>query len=144
MDDARRHGRGAAEGGWRLRKDGSRFWASGEITPIRDGQRATVGFIKIIRDRTGQRLADEALRDERKALEVLNRAGSMLAVETDLHRLVKIVTDAGVQLTGAEFGALFYNVLDASGESYLLYALSDAPAEAFSKFPMPRNTVSAR
>jgi PAS domain S-box-containing protein len=140
MEDARQHGRGAAGGGWRLRKDGSRFWASGEITPIRDEHRRAVGFIKIIRDLTGQRMADEALRDERHALEVLNRAGSMLAAEHDLPRLVQIVTDAGVELTGAQFGAFFYNVLDAKGESYLLYALSGAPAEAFAEFPMPRNT----
>jgi PAS domain S-box-containing protein len=140
MDDARRLGRGAAEGGWRLRNDGSRFWASGEITPIRDDLRGIVGFIKIIRDRTSQRLADDALRDERRALEILNRAGSTLSIQTDLHRLVQVVTNAGVELTGAEFGAFFYNVLDTTGESYLLYALSGAPAEAFSKFPMPRNT----
>src|SRR5439155_23250271 len=74
-------------------------------------------------------------------LEILNRAGSALAAETDLHALVQIVTDAGVELTGAEFGAFFYNVLNDSGESYMLYTLSGAPAEAFAKFPMPRNTA---
>ena len=73
-------------------------------------------------------------------MEVLNRAGSALAAETDLHRLVQIVTDAGVELTGAQFGAFFYNVENERGESYMLYTLSGAPAEAFSKFPMPRNT----
>ena len=140
MDDARRHGRGAAEGGWRIRNDGSRFWATGEITPIVDADRGVVGFIKIIRDRTSQRLADDALREERTALEILNRVGSMLAIETNLDRLVQIVTDAGVELTGAQFGAFFYNVLDERGEGYLLYSLSGAPVEAFSKFPMPRNT----
>src|SRR6202012_2529093 len=41
---------------------------------------------------------------------------------------------------GAEFGAFFYNVINPSGESYMLYTLSGAPIEAFSKFPMPRNT----
>jgi signal transduction histidine kinase len=71
----------------------------------------------------------------------LNRAGSALAAETDLHRLVQVVTDAGVELSGAEFGAFFYNVLNDKGESYMLYTLSGAPIEAFSKFPMPRNTA---
>ncbi|MGY4600341.1 GAF domain-containing protein [Bradyrhizobium sp. GM22.5] len=59
---------------------------------------------------------------------------------TDIHRLVQIVTDAGVELTRAEFGAFFYNVINNAGESYMLYTLSGAPIEAFSKFPMPRNT----
>jgi GAF domain-containing protein len=93
-----------------------------------------------LRDRTSQREAEEAIREERHALEVLNRAGSALAAETDVQRLVQIVTDAGVELTGAEFGAFFYNVINNAGESYMLYTLSGAPLEAFSKFPMPRNT----
>jgi PAS domain S-box-containing protein len=132
-------GRGGGEEGWRLRKDGSRIWGSGEVTPILE-RNEIVGFVKILRDRTQQRDAEEAVREERRALEVLNRAGSALAAEADLHRLVQIVTDAGVELTGAEFGAFFYNVENERGESYMLYTLSGAPAEAFSKFPMPRNT----
>jgi PAS domain S-box-containing protein len=137
--DAIAKGTGGGEEGWRLRKDGSRFWAVGELSPIRD-QSEVVGFIKILRDRTAQREAEEAIREERHALEILNRAGSALAAETDIQHLVQIVTDAGVQLTGAEFGAFFYNVIDKAGESYMLYTLSGAPLEAFSKFPMPRNT----
>ncbi len=133
------HGRGGGEEGWRIRKDGSRMWGSGEVAPIREGDEI-VGFVKVLRDRTQQRAAEEAVREERRALEVLNRAGSALAAETDLQRLVQTVTDAGVELTGAQFGAFFYNVEDERGESYMLYTLSGVPAEAFSKFPMPRNT----
>ncbi len=118
--DAMTKGKGGGEEGWRLRKDGSRFWAVGELSPIRD-KSDVVGFIKILRDRTAQRDAEEAIREERHALEVLNRAGSALAAETDIQRLVQIVTDAGVELTGAEFGAFFYNVIDKEGESYMLY-----------------------
>ena len=139
--DALAIGRGGGEEGWRVRRDGSRFWAAGEITPIRDGQRQPIGFTKVVRDRSRQRAAEVAVRKERRALEVLNRAGSALAVETDLQKLVQIVTDAGVELTGAEFGAFFYNVLNDSGERYMLYTLSGAPAEAFSRFPMPRKTA---
>ena len=54
---------------------------------------------------------------------------------------MQAVTDAGVALTRAEFGAFFYNVLNEAGESYMLYCLSGVPREAFSKFPMPRNTA---
>ncbi|MGY4623233.1 ATP-binding protein [Bradyrhizobium sp. USDA 4486] len=139
IEDAMSVGKGGGEEGWRFRKDGSRFWAVGELSPIRDGANV-VGFIKILRDRTAQRDAEEIIKEERHALEVLNRAGSELALETDLHKLVQIVTDAGVELSRAEFGAFFYNLLNDAGESYTLYTLSGAPIEAFSKFPMPRNT----
>ncbi|HEY2534896.1 MAG TPA: ATP-binding protein [Xanthobacteraceae bacterium] len=140
MADAITKGRGGGEEGWRVRKDGSRFWAVGELAPIRTRDGLVAGFIKILRDRTEQRQAEEEVRQDRRTLEVLNRAASALAVETDRHRLVQVVTDAGVELTGAEFGAFFYNVVNEKGERYLLYTVSGAPLEKFSKFPMPRNT----
>lgn len=140
IEHALAHGRGGGDEGWRLRSDGSRVWAAGAVTPIRDEQGAVIGFVKVLRDRTAQRRAEEEAAEERRALEILNRAGSSLAAEMDLQKLVQIVTDAGVQLTGAEFGAFFYNVLNDQGESYMLHTLSGAPLEAFSKFPMPRNT----
>lgn len=138
--DAIQHGRGGGEEGWRLRKDGERIWAAGEMAPIRDGAGEVTGFVKVLRNRTSQRQAELAIAEERRALEVMNRATSALAAEADVERLVQIVTDAGVELTGAEFGAFFYNVLNSAGESYMLYTLSGVPIEAFSKFPMPRNT----
>jgi len=141
MADALAHGRGGGDEGWRLRKDGTPIWAAGELSPIRDESGRPVGFVKILRDRTAQRHIEEALADERHALEVLNRAGSALALEPDMQRVVQVVCDAGVALTGAEFGAFFYTVPDPAGGSYMLYTLSGAPVEAFAKFPMPRNTA---
>jgi PAS domain S-box-containing protein len=145
---ARAHGRGGGEEGWRVCKDGSRIWAAGELSPVRDQFGAVVGYVKILRDRTLQRRTEEelrcereALRREREVLSILYRAGSALAMEPNLERLVQIVTDAGVELTGAEFGAFFYNVTKEAGESYLLYTLSGASREAFEGFPMPRNTA---
>ena len=141
MEEALATGRGGGEEGWRRRKDGSRIWSVGEMTPIRDEQGALAGFTKILRDRTTQRQAEEAVRAERRSLEIPNRAGSALAARTELKHLVQIVTDTGVELTGAQFGAFFYKVQDAADESYMLYTVSGIPAEAFSKFPMPRNTA---
>ena len=46
---------------WHLRKDGSRFWASGEMMPLRSDDGRVVGFLKILRDRTDQREAGAAL-----------------------------------------------------------------------------------
>nr|WP_313901217.1 ATP-binding protein [Methylobacterium sp. J-048] len=84
--------------------------------------------------------SEDALREERRTLETLNRIGTVLAAELDLGRVVQMVTDAGVDLTGAQFGAFFYNVLDPKGESYMLYTLSGVDRSEFDKFPMPRNT----
>ena len=44
-------------------------------------------------------------------------------------------------MTGAKFGAFFYNVINEQGEAFLLYTLSGAPREAFEKFGLPRNTA---
>jgi PAS domain S-box-containing protein len=140
MLDAAHTGRGGGEEGWRIRKDDSRFWAAGELTPIRDDRREVLGFIKILRDRTAQRAAEQNLRDEHHALEILNRTISMLSLESDRKQVVQLVTDAGVELTAAEFGAFFYSNVNEKGESLLLYTVSGVPADTFSKFPMPRNT----
>src|SRR4030095_7242514 len=53
-------GRFEAEG-WRLRKDGSRFWANVVIDPVRDAAGRHVGFAKVTRDLTERKLAAEAL-----------------------------------------------------------------------------------
>jgi signal transduction histidine kinase/CheY-like chemotaxis protein/PAS domain-containing protein len=105
------------------------------------GEHGTVTGIFIQgNDVTDQKRAEIALRKETRHLEVLNRLGAQLSAELDLERVVQMTTDAGVELTGAQFGAFFYNVLDDRGESYMLYALSGVPRSAFENFPMPRNT----
>jgi signal transduction histidine kinase/PAS domain-containing protein len=92
-------------------------------------------------DVTEQRAAEEALREEAHSLEVLNRTGALLAAELDLGRLVQAVTDAATELSGAAFGAFFYNTAGARGEALTLYALSGAPRSAFERFPLPRGTA---
>ncbi|MEH2245992.1 response regulator [Nostoc sp.] len=47
---------------WHIRKDGSRFWGSGFVMPLRDEADNVQGFIKIMRDVTSQRQAEERLR----------------------------------------------------------------------------------
>lgn len=89
---------------------------------------------------TLRRQMSHALRDEANLLEILNKIGATIAAELDLDQAVQVVTDAAKELTGAAFGAFFYNVLDERGERYTLYSISGVPREAFSRFPMPRNT----
>ena len=80
------------------------------------------------------------LEDQTRALQIINRAAAAISGDLDLAHLVQTITDAAVELTHAEFGAFFYNIVDEAGEHYTLYTLSGAPLEAFSKFPQPRNT----
>lgn len=58
---ARRDGR-AEDEGWRVRKDGSLFWANAVITPLRDDEGRLHGFAKITRDLSGVKRGEEALR----------------------------------------------------------------------------------
>jgi signal transduction histidine kinase/DNA-binding response OmpR family regulator len=90
--------------------------------------------------RKERRIALEAARENAEILETINTVGQLLTSELDLHKLVQAVTDAATELTGAQFGSFFYNVLDSRGESYMLYTLSGVPREAFAHFPMPRAT----
>jgi PAS domain S-box-containing protein len=59
----------AEDEGWRLRKDGTRFWANVVITALHDGNGKLRGFVKITRDLTERRKADEALREQAAILE---------------------------------------------------------------------------
>jgi PAS domain S-box-containing protein len=51
---------------WRLRKDGSRFWANVVIDVVRDEAGAVIGFVKITRDLTERHALDEQLRQAQK------------------------------------------------------------------------------
>lgn len=57
--------------GWRLRQDGSRFWANVIITPVYDAAHALIGFGKVTRDLTERRMQEERLRNSEEALRLL-------------------------------------------------------------------------
>jgi PAS domain S-box-containing protein len=114
-------------------EDGVERWiaATGDAL-FSNGQ--AIRFIGTVIDITVQKKSERHLR-------LLNDTGASVARERDLEKIVQIVTDAGVELSGAQFGAFFYNVLTPDGGSYMLYSLSGAPRSAFENFPMPRNTA---
>ncbi|MEJ0061537.1 MAG: GAF domain-containing protein [Terricaulis sp.] len=115
------------------RGDGVERWIAATGNAIFENGRAA-RFVGTVRDISEQKRAQ-------RRLEIVNRTGAAVAAELQLDNIVQMITDAGVELSGAEFGAFFYNLTDASGESYMLYALSGVAREEFSKFPMPRNTA---
>jgi PAS domain S-box-containing protein len=70
LETARREGRFEREG-WRVRKDGSRFWAHVVIDAIRDERGDLIGFAKITRDLTERKLAQEQLRQAEEQFRIL-------------------------------------------------------------------------
>jgi PAS domain S-box-containing protein len=139
MEDAVRVGRGGEEG-WRIRKNGTRFWAIGELTPIRNEAAQIVGFVKILRDRTAQRHAEEQIRDERAALEIQNRVASALALENDRSSVAEIIADASADLTGAEISAFFYVLAESKRPSEWLFRIGGGKRDRFADFSTVRST----
>ncbi len=63
LREAREKGR-AEDERWHIRKDGSRFWASGVVTPLRDDQGVLRGFAKVLRDITERKRYEERMEEE--------------------------------------------------------------------------------
>jgi PAS domain S-box-containing protein len=111
-------------------------WFHVRAVPLPDGELSV-----ILDDITDRKVAEQQRAEALEEAQTLNEVAAAMAGELDLHKLVQIVTDAATKLTGANFGAFFYNVLNEKGESYLLYTLSGAAREEFEKLGMmPRNT----
>jgi signal transduction histidine kinase/CheY-like chemotaxis protein len=104
-------------------------------------QQRNVGRVWSFRDVTEQRHAEQALLEETRVLDLINRAGTAIAATLDLQTLLQTVTDAATELSGARFGAFFYNTVDERGKAFRLYTLAGAPREAFERFGSPRATA---
>lgn len=125
----------------RRRKDGSAVEVSLTVSPIVRSDGVIIGASKIARDMTEQRRTQAMLERQAERLQTLNRVSHIISKDLDLDRIVQSVTDIATMLSGAQFGAFFYNVRDAKGEWYTLYTLSGAQSDAFGAIGMPRNTA---
>jgi PAS domain S-box-containing protein len=108
--------------GWRVRKDGSRFWADVAITALRWPDGMLRGFAKVTRDVTERRASEESLREQRALL--TKAAGDLLALtrrlveaeEAERRRLARELHDR----VGQNLSALAFNLdvaLEALGDS---------------------------
>ena len=91
LEVAARDGRLEDEG-WRVRKDGTRFWANVVITALFDEHRRLQGFGKVTRDMTERRNAEQALRERRRLV------GHLVdAQEVERRRIAWDVHDESIQ-----------------------------------------------
>ncbi|WP_153800007.1 PAS domain S-box protein [Foetidibacter luteolus] len=118
----------------RVTKDGKQLQISLTISPIRGADGKIIGASKIARDITQQKLNEERLA-------IINDLAQSINRKLDTEAILQLVTDGTTRLSGAAFGAFFYNKVDVNGQAFMLYALSGAPREAFDRFGMPRNTT---
>jgi PAS domain S-box-containing protein len=116
---AARDGRADQEG-WRVRKDGSRFWASVTVTALKDPHGAVIGFAKVTRDLTEQRRAALALHESEErfrllvdsvkdyAILTLDRAGRVTSWNEGAERIKGYATE---EILGQHF-SVFYPAED--------------------------------
>ena len=120
--------------GWRVRKDGSKFWASVVITPLRSDDGKLLGFTKVTRDITQQKRAHDAF-----LLEITNALVSSLNIHQLLTaissclRQIKKFDYASVALYDPETKMLKREVLDrasrdTSPEDSVISPAGDSPA----------------
>ncbi|AXB78419.1 PAS domain-containing sensor histidine kinase [Novosphingobium sp. P6W] len=101
--------------GWRLRKDGSRFWANVVIDPVRDSGGQLIGFAKVTRDLTERRKADEELRRS----------------EERFRLLVQSVTDYAIYMLDPDGLVTSWN---AGAERFKGYRAEEIIGQHFSRF----------
>jgi PAS domain S-box-containing protein len=89
-------GRSETEG-WRVRKDGSRFWESVVLTPIRDQAGDLDGFVKVARDLTERRAQEEALR---AVQQMVDGIADYQVIRLDRDGLVRFWNPGAVKLAG--------------------------------------------
>jgi PAS domain S-box-containing protein len=106
--------------GWRVRKDGSRFWALGVLDAIRDEQGGLIGFAKVTRDMTARRLAQQQLEQS----------------EERFRRLVNAVIDYAIFQLDREGNVTSWNP---GAERIKGYAASDIIGQHFSRFYTPED-----
>jgi PAS domain S-box-containing protein len=101
LKGAREQGRGNDER-WHQRKDGSRFFALGEMMPLHAEDGSHVGYLKILRDRTGQRLAAEELQRQTDLLQTVTDHVSEAVFQLDLDGVVTFANRTAHVLLGWE------------------------------------------
>lgn len=85
---------------WHVRKDGTRFWCGGTMTPLWDEDHKLRGFAKIMRDRTEWKRSDEALREAEHRFRTLTQSVPVGIFQTDSEGNCLFVNQKWCELAG--------------------------------------------
>ena len=133
LETALREGR-CEEENWRVRKDGTRFWASVIITAIRNESGTLIGFAKVTRDLTERRLAEEKREAERHEAErVLRESEEMFRL------LVDEVRDYAIFFLDPEGHVMTWN---AGAERIKGYRADEIIGQSFVRFYLPQDVIA--
>lgn len=121
-----------------IRKNGQRVQVRINTQPIQENGKVAAHLVEA-RDITKKKEIEIALRKKNKILQTLNSVGKNLSAELELNKVLQAVTDACTELTGAAFGAFFYNKAAEEGTSLTLHNLSGIDAASFSRLSMPKH-----
>ena len=80
---------------WHVRKDGSCFWGNGKMMPLKDQDGVLQGFIKVVRDRTEQRLAAEKVRSDAEFLRSVLASSADCIKVLDLDAKLTFMSEGG-------------------------------------------------
>ena len=110
----------ASHEGWRVRKDGSRFWGQVALTAMRDGTGALVGVAKVTHDLTRRRAVEEALQKSEESLRTTLDSIGDAVIATDVEGRVMRMNPIAERLTGWSIdearGQPFSKVFDIKSE----------------------------
>jgi len=93
----------------RLDKYGRKIPVSLTVSPVRDNKGNIIGASKIARDISRQLATEQALKRHAENLDWLNAIGKLISANLDTASVLQQVTDACTKITGAAFGAFFFN-----------------------------------
>jgi PAS domain S-box-containing protein len=99
LETAARLGKFEQEG-WRVRKDGSVFWANVIVTALRDSSGALVGFSKVTRDLTERRNAEEAIQRSEARFAGIVRISEDAIISVDEHQTITLFNDGAEKIFG--------------------------------------------
>ena len=99
LEIATREGRYAEEG-WRVRKDGTRFWASVTITAVRDRDGELIGFAKVTRDLTERKRTEEALLESEHRFRAMAENATEAIVTIDMEDRILFANPAVARIFG--------------------------------------------
>jgi len=92
------------ESGWRVRKDGSRFWADVFITALRDAGGQLAGFAKVTRDMTERKLAETTLAEDKARLDRIIASAMDAIISIDAQQRIVVFNAAAEKLFGVNPG----------------------------------------